>query len=221
MEIPCFLFVHQSISHGRFFFSQNNNIQHQGAVSYASFSQGAPVPTKTPQQLVPVPEPQPTQYQSPQTLNQLRHIQYQTTPPQYQQQYVPDEEQLIYNFQQPRLDAYHTVFPAPPTIQISQPIFREQIPQPQNPQQVQYLQKPYQNALSQYQNQQPQYRPLNQNVQIEPPPQPRVPVNNLVQAGGIEKPIYFKPGSLQASVYPPVQYFGKFAQSIFGDRLNQ
>lgn len=161
-------------------------------------------------QPAPVPQPQQAKYQPPQQqLNQLRHIQYETTPPQYQQQFVPDPPHLIYDFQQPRLATYRTVFPAVPTIQIPQPVFGQQVPQPQN-QQPQYVQPQYQ-------------QPLNQNRQIEPPPQPQVskyqgtPVNNLIQARDIERPIFFKPGSTHA-VYPPVQYFGKFAQSIFGNR---
>lgn len=107
------------------------------------------------------------------------------------------------------MDTYRTVFPAVPTIQIPQPVFGQQIPQPQKQQRL-YVQPQYQQSL-------------NQNRQIEPPPQPQVskyqaaPINNLVQAGEIGRPIFFKPGPIHAA-YPPVQYFGKFAQSIFGNR---
>ncbi|XP_026330797.1 extensin-like isoform X2 [Hyposmocoma kahamanoa] len=190
----------------------------QKSVSYASFSQGASEPANNPAQQTPVPPPQQTQNQLPQPLNQLRHIQYQPTPPQYQQPYISDQQHLIYDLPQSRLEAYQTVFPPVPSIEV---------PQPQNQQQPQYLQMPYQNTLSQYQNQQHQYQqPLNQIGQNNQPPQPQVnkyqaaPENRLVQARDIERPVFFKPGTQQTAVYPPVQYFGKFAQSIFGNGRN-
>lgn len=192
-------------------------------MSYASFSQGTPIPAIKPQQLAPVVRPQQTQYQTPQPLNQQRHIQYQTKPPKYQQQYTIDQEQLILDLQQPRSDIYRTAFPAVP-IQV-QPVYRQQF---KNQKQPQYLQmRQYKNTY-QNQNQQPQNQQLlNQNVQNEPQLHHHVikyqpiPINSLAQAADIDRPIFFKPGSFQTTVYPQVQYFGKFAQSIFEDRLNQ
>lgn len=133
------------------------------------------------------------------------------------------------DLQQPRLGVFRTVFPAAPT-QFPRPVYRQQIlqSQPQNQQQPQYPQRPYPTTLYEHQNQQPQnQQPSNQNVQIETPLQHRVikyqpiPINTLAQAGEIERPIFFKPGSFQTTVYPPVQYYGKFAKAIFDERLNQ
>ncbi|XP_047997999.1 altered inheritance of mitochondria protein 3-like [Leguminivora glycinivorella] len=166
---------------------QNYNAQPQGAISYASFSVGAPT--------APLAQPQQLQYQPQQQLQQ-----------QVQQQHYQQQAQ-----QQPQ-----------PQIQY-QPQPQQYQQQPQ--QQIQYQQPQLQ--VIQYQPQ-PQYQVQQPARQIKQESQNLIPIQTkprqiFIRQGPVVVPYQAQvfqgqPPAYQAAAphFPPVQYFGKFAHSIFG-----
>ncbi|XP_063365133.1 putative uncharacterized protein DDB_G0271606 [Cydia amplana] len=177
---------------------QNYNAQPQGAVSYASFSVGAPAANYV--------QPQQLQYQPQQQQEQLQQQQYQQQQAQQQQAQQQQHPQQQIQYQ----------------------------PQPQ-PQQYQLQQQSQQQLQFQPQLQVIQYQPQPQyqvqqlpSRQLKPESQNLIPIQTkprqiFIRQGPVVVPYQAQayqaqPPAYQAAVphFPPVQYFGKFAQSIFG-----
>ncbi|XP_063625236.1 putative mediator of RNA polymerase II transcription subunit 26 [Cydia splendana] len=174
---------------------QNYNAQPQGAVSYASFSVGAPAANYV--------QPQQLQYQSQQQQPQQQLQQQQYQQQQAEQQQHP-QQQIQY---QPQPQQYQQ--------------------QQQSQQQLQYQPQP-QLQVIQYQPQ-PQYQVQQLPVrQIKPESQNLIPIQTkprqiFIRQGPVVVPYQAQayqaqPPAYQAAAphFPPIQYFGKFAQSIFG-----
>ncbi|XP_049875110.1 transcription factor SPT20 homolog [Pectinophora gossypiella] len=221
---------------------QNYNKAAQGAVSYASFSVGPATPSQQKYQPQPQteaqyrPQPQlPQQQPQLQTQPEIQYrqslqpqIQYQPQPQTQTEQYRPLPQQQIQY--QPQIQQYQTQTP--------------QIQQIQN-QQYQIQKQPLPQFTPQYQNYQYQLQPQHQfQIQpqiiqkLEPSPVNSVAVPSKAVAVGSEKQIsYYRPDpvvyqpqgyqhnyafenqfatqALAVPTFPPVQFFGKFAQSIF------
>ncbi|XP_061717711.1 putative mediator of RNA polymerase II transcription subunit 26 isoform X2 [Cydia pomonella] len=180
---------------------QNYNVPPQGAYSYASFSVGAPTASYV--------QPQQLQYQP-----QQQHEQ-QLQQQQYQQQQLSQQQKQSQQQEQPQQQIQY------------QPQPQQYQQQQQSQQQQQYQPQPLLHVI-QYQPQ-PQYQ-----LQQLPARQIKSESQNLIPIPTKQRQIFIRQGPVvvpyQAQVYqaptpayqaaaphfPPVQYFGKFAHSIFG-----
>ncbi|CAG9788229.1 unnamed protein product [Diatraea saccharalis] len=163
---------------------EKHNVQSQGAISYASFSQSPPTPSFVQQREQYQPKPQ---YQ----VQQLYRVQVQ---PQQQQQQLAIQPQIQYQNQQVQLQNVQNGHSKTSQESISTASTKTL---PVNPaRHISYLR-----PGPMFTHIQPQLYQQNPKYLIQTPQPASVP--------------------LASPAFPPVQYFGKFAQSIFGGYQHQ